>query len=67
MEELMQVIVNNGLGVASFLALIYFYNMYVSKITLTNEKICSSLESIEKTLTELSLRVDRIENKNDKF
>lgn len=76
MEDLIQVLVNNGLGVASFLALIYFYNSYVNRIAITNEeinktnqKICTTLESVEKNLSDLSARVEKIEskNKNDKF
>ena len=37
MEDIIQVVVNNGLGVASFLALIYFYFNFVNKINDTNQ------------------------------
>lgn len=69
MEDIIQVVVNNGLGVASFLALIYFYFNFVNKINDTNQQICKTLGSIEKTLSDLSLRVEKIEtnNKPDKF
>lgn len=69
MEEILQLIVNNGLGVASFFCLIYFYLNFVNKINDTNQKICNTLESIERSLSDLTLRVDRIEktNKPDKF
>lgn len=69
MEDLIQVLVNNGLGVASFLCLVYFMFNFVNKINDTNQKICTTLESIEKNLSDLSARVEKIENKNkkDKF
>ena len=67
MEQVLQVVVNNGLGVASFLALIYFYNTYLSQISETNKKICSTLDNMEKRLTELYARVYELENKNNKF
>ena len=69
MEEVIQVVIDKGLGVASFIALLYFYFNFVNKINDTNEQICKTLESIEKSLSDLTLRVDRIENQNkpDKF
>ena len=67
MEEVTQVIVNNGLGVASFLALIYFIFNYVSKTNTLIEQISNTLVSIEKSLNDLSIRVERIENKDNKF
>ena len=66
MEDLIQLLVNNGLGVASFFCLIYFMLNFVNKINDTNQQICKTLESIEKTLSDLSKRVDKIENKNNK-
>ena len=67
MEELLQFAINNGLGVASFLALIYFYNTYLSQLSETNKKICTTLDKIEERLTDLNERVSIIENKNNKF
>lgn len=67
MEELIQLAVNNGLGIASFFALIYFYNKYVSEISTTNKTICDNLGKIEKSLTDLNERVYKLENKNNKF
>ncbi len=64
MEELFQVVIDKGLGVASFIALLYFYFNFVNKINDTNQHICDTLESIEKNLLELTLRVEKIENKN---
>ena len=67
MEEILQVVVNNGLGVASFFALIYFYNSYVKELSKTNEKIATNLEKIERSLTDLNERVYKLENKDNKF
>lgn len=56
MEELINVCVNNGLGVASFIALIVFIFKYQSKANETLEKINTSL-------TSLNERVSNLENK----
>ncbi len=66
MEQIVQLIVNNGLGVASFLALLYFMSNYMTKINTTIEKISDTLVSVEKTLSDLSKRVEKIERKEIK-
>lgn len=66
MEEITQLIVNNGLGVASFIALIFFMNNYLVKINTVIEKISETLVSVEKSLSDLSARVDKIERKANK-
>ena len=66
MEDIVQLMVNNGLGVASFLALIYFMNSYITKINEILVKISDTLEDVEKSLSQLSLRVERIEKEIDK-
>ena len=66
MEDIVQLIVNNGLGVASFRALIYFMNSYITKINEILVKISDTLEDVEKSLSQLSLRVERIEKEIDK-
>lgn len=63
MEDLIQVCVNNGLGIASFFALLYFMNNYLSKITNTNEEISKTLISVKDSLEDLTNRVDAIEKK----
>ena len=69
LNDLIQSIINNGLGVASFLALLYFMYYTITNTNATNKQICDTLVSIEKSLTELSARIDKIENNNkqDKF
>lgn len=56
MEEIINVCVNNGLGVASFIALIVFIFKYQSKANETLEKINTSLISLNE-------RVSNLENK----
>lgn len=63
MEELTNVIANNGIGVASFFALVYFYNKYISLMTDTLGRINQTLVSIQENLVSLSERVNDIENK----
>lgn len=66
MDELVQLIVNNGLGIASFLCLIYFMRDYIVKINNTMEKVSETLISIENNLIDLSNRVEKIEKKSKK-
>ena len=63
MEEIIQVIVNNGLGIGSFFALLYFMDKYLSKISKTNEEISLTLISVKDSLEDLTNRVNAIENK----
>lgn len=59
MEEIINVCVNNGLGVASFIALIVFIFKYMGKANDTLDKINTSL-------TALTIRVEKIENRVNK-
>lgn len=63
MEEIINVCVNNGLGVASFIALIIFIFKYQDKISATLEEINKSQVGIQTTLTALTSRIDNIEDK----
>ena len=63
MEELINVCVNNGLGVASFIALLLFIFKYQSKISETLEEINKSELQIQTTLAVLTQRIDKIEDK----
>lgn len=73
MEEIGTFVVNNGLGVASFIVLIYFMKEYLSKlneniimISKTNEEISKTLVSVKDSLEDLRGRVDKIEKKSKK-
>ena len=63
MEDLIQLMVNNGLGIASFGALLYFIDKYLSKINNTMGAISKTLDLVQENLAKLSARVDEIELK----
>ena len=59
MEQIINVVVQNGLGVASFVALIIYIFKYENKQN-------DILEKISSTLILLTARVDKIEEKINK-
>lgn len=68
MEEIIKAVVDNGLGVASFISLIYFMFKYVATINTTLSKISDVLKEVtksqketQKTLTSLNDRIERLE------
>ena len=63
MEELIQAIVDNGLGIGSFIALIYFIFTYVKSLNDTMTKITNTLIQIQINLASMTDRIDKIEEK----
>ncbi len=63
MEELIKVIVDNGLGIGSFIALLYFIFTYVKSLNETMTKITNTLIQIEINLATMTDRIDKIEEK----
>lgn len=70
MEELITLVVNNGLGVASFIVLILYIFKYqqatneiLTKINSSQEEINKSQQQIQTTLAILSARIDTLESK----
>ena len=63
MENIMNVLQNYGLGFASFIALIYFYNYVIKDMKETNEEVLKTLIAIQSTLSALNSRIDNLENK----
>lgn len=63
MEEIMNIIVQNGIGVGSFIALLYFMNISLKDIKLNTEEITKTLILIQGNLNSLTQRVEIIENK----
>lgn len=63
MEELIKVVVDNGLGIGSFLALLYFIFTYVKSLNDTMTKITNTLIQIEINLATMTDRIDKIEEK----
>ncbi len=62
MEELGKVILDNGLGVASFVALLMFIFKYEDKQSNLLNKISDTMIQIQITLATLTDRVDKIED-----
>lgn len=61
MEELGKVILDNGLGVASFVALLMFIFKYEDKQSNLLNKISDTMIQIQITLATLTDRVNKIE------
>lgn len=65
MEEFANIVVNNGIGVSSFIAFIYFINKYLVKMNDVLTDVSSTLKLVQANLTELTTRVNDIENRID--
>lgn len=63
MEGLIKVIVDNGLGIGSFIALLYFIFTYVKSLNDTMTKITNTLIEIQINLASITDRIDKIEEK----
>lgn len=63
MEQVINIIVQNGLGVGSFIALIFFMYTSLNDIKNSTEEISKTLLMIQTNLTSLQNRVERIEGK----
>ena len=63
MEDIVKVIVDNGLGIGSFIALLYFIFTYVKSLNETMTKITNTLIQIQINLATMTDRIDKIEEK----
>lgn len=63
MEELIKLVVDNGLGIGSFIALLYFIFTYVNSLNETMTKITNTLIQVEINLATMTDRIDKIEEK----
>lgn len=61
MEDIINVLINNGLGFASFVALIYFYIYIMKDIKSTNEEILKTLITMQTALNLMNNRIERLE------
>lgn len=61
--EVLEVITNNGLGVISFVALLYFMSTSLKEIKQSTEKISDTLVTIQASLISLTERVSDLEHK----
>lgn len=63
MEELLRLIVDNGLGVGSFIALLYFIFTYVKSLNETMIKISNTMTQMQINMATMTDRIDKIEEK----
>lgn len=63
MNDFFNLVVQNGLGVASFVALIYFMQTSLKDMTKAMNQISTTLIQIQLNLSELNERVDNLESK----
>ena len=61
MEDIINIILNNGLGVASFIVLIYFVKQYLDKTSSAIEEVNKSLLAIQTAMLQLSERILQLE------
>ena len=68
MQDLINVVVQNGLGVAAFIALMIFIFKYQDKSNESMKKIADTLVQIQISMATMTDRIDKIEEKinNDK-
>ncbi len=65
MKDIINVAVNNGLGICSFIALLYFIYKYIGELNSTLKKINDSMIEIQVALVKLTERVSDIEKKGE--
>lgn len=63
MEELIKVIVENGLGVGSFVFLMFFIFKYQEKSNELMKKISDTMVQMQINLATITDRIDKIEEK----
>lgn len=63
MEEILKAVVDNGLGIGSFIALLYFIFTYVKDINNTMNKITDTMVEMKVSLSTITDRIDKIEEK----
>lgn len=66
MEEIIKICVENGLGISSFVALMYFIFKYVGDINKTMNKISDTMTQMQINMATMTDRVDKIEEKVNK-
>ena len=63
MEELFKDIVDNGLGIGSFIALLYFIFTYVKELNETMTRISNTMIQMQINMEKMTDRIDKIEEK----
>ena len=63
MEQIVKIVVENGLGIASFIALLYFIFTYVKSLNETMTKISNTMVQMQINMATMTDRIDKIEEK----
>ena len=63
MEQIIKVCVENGLGIASFIALLYFIFTYVKSLNETMTRISNTMVQMQINMEKMTDRIDKIEEK----
>ena len=63
MEEIIKVCIDNGLGIASFIALLYFIFTYVKELNETMTRISNTMIQMQINMEKMTDRIDKIEEK----
>lgn len=63
MQEIIKVCVENGLGIASFIALLYFIFTYVKSLNETMTRISNTMIQMQINMEKMTDRIDKIEEK----
>ena len=63
MEEIFKLVVDNGLGIGSFIALLYFIFTYVKSLNETMTKISNTMIQMQINMATMTDRIDKIEEK----
>ena len=63
MEEIFKLVVDNGLGIGSFIALLYFIFNYVKELNDTMTKISNTMIQMQINMATMTDRIDKIEEK----
>lgn len=63
MQEIIKVVVDNGLGIGSFIALLYFIFTYVKSLNETMTKISNTMVQMQINMATMTDRIDKIEEK----
>lgn len=63
MQDIIKVVVDNGLGIGSFIALLYFIFTYVKSLNETMTKISNTMVQMQINMATMTDRIDKIEEK----
>jgi uncharacterized protein YoxC len=63
MEEIFKLVVDNGLGIGSFIALLYFIFTYVKSLNETMTRISNTMIQMQINMEKMTDRIDKIEEK----